>query len=167
MKPPSSHSAWPRGTGFGFSWPSPSLAVRLAAQLSTRLAARILIPSLTQLGLEEIAANYTARFAERGASFIFLGGTTPAPSYVINLIAGATGYPFGEFLGIFSASRLVRFGVLGGLLFVFGAQITGGWKRLPNWLKRGLTLLIVIDVGVLVCHRIEGLTLSPETGPPC
>jgi membrane protein YqaA with SNARE-associated domain len=112
-------------------------------------------PIIARLGVEEIAATYSERFAERGASFIFLGGTTPAPSYVINLIAGATGYPFGEFLGIFTVSRLVRFGILGGLLFIFGAQITGGWERLPLWLKRGLSGLIII---ALIYWFVSGLS---------
>lgn len=112
-------------------------------------------PIIARLGFEEMAAVYTERFAERGASFIFLGGTTPAPSYVINLIAGATGYPFGEFFGIFTVSRLVRFGVLGGLLFLFGAQITGGWERLPKWLKRGLSAVIILG---LIYWFVSGLS---------
>ncbi|MEM9570979.1 MAG: VTT domain-containing protein [Pseudomonadota bacterium] len=112
-------------------------------------------PIIARLGVEEMAAVYAERFAERGASFIFLGGTTPAPSYVINLIAGATGYPYGEFLGIFSVSRLVRFGVLGGLLFLFGAQITGGWERLPKWLKRGLSAAIIVG---LIYWFVSGLS---------
>lgn len=112
-------------------------------------------PVIARLGVEEIAATYTERFAERGASFIFLGGTTPAPSYVINLIAGATGYPFGEFLAIFSGSRFLRFGVLGGLLFVFGAQLTGGWSRMPKWLKRSLSAVII---AALIYWFVSGLS---------
>ena len=100
-------------------------------------------PVVARLGVEELAATYTDRFAERGRSFIFLGGTTPAPSYLINLIAGATGYPYWDFLGVFSASRFVRFAILGGLLFLFGAQITGFWERLPNWLRRALTVFLI------------------------
>ncbi len=100
-------------------------------------------PVVSRLGVEALAATYAERFAERGTSFIFLGGTTPAPSYLINLIAGATGYPYWEFLGVFSVSRFVRFAILGGLLFLFGAQITGAWARMPKWLKRTLTALLI------------------------
>ena len=103
-------------------------------------------PVITRLGVEELAATYTDRFAERGASFIFLGGTTPAPSYLINLIAGATGYPYGEFVGIFSVSRFVRFAILGGLIFVFGEQLLSSWAGLPRWLKRALTILILVAI---------------------
>ena len=103
-------------------------------------------PVITRLGVEELAATYTDRFAERGASFIFLGGTTPAPSYLINLIAGATGYPYGEFVGIFSVSRFVRFAILGGLIFVFGEQLLSSWAGLPRWLKRALTILIFVAI---------------------
>ena len=101
---------------------------------------------IARLGVEELAATYTDRFAERGASFIFLGGTTPVPSYLINLIAGATGYPYGEFVSIFSISRFVRFAILGGLIFLFGEQLLSGWASLPRWLKRALTLLILVAV---------------------
>ena len=110
------------------------------------LGATYFDPIIARLGVEELASTYTDRFAERGASFIFLGGTTPAPSYLINLIAGATGYPYWEFLGIFSASRFVRFAVLGGLLFLFGAQITSAWERMPKWLKRALSIALIIGL---------------------
>ena len=103
-------------------------------------------PIIARLGVEDLAATYTERFADRGASLIFLGGTTPAPSYLINLIAGAAGYPYGEFLGIFSASRFVRFAVLGGLIFLFGKQLISFWTGLPQWLKRALTVLILVAI---------------------
>ena len=107
------------------------------------LGAAYFDPIVARLGVEELAATYTERFADRGGSFIFLGGTTPAPSYLINLIAGATGYPYGEFLGIFSASRLLRFAVLGGLIYLFGEQILNAWSGLPRWLRRGLAIVLI------------------------
>ncbi|NQY96321.1 MAG: VTT domain-containing protein [Henriciella sp.] len=110
------------------------------------LGATYFDPIIARLGVEELASTCTDRFAERGASFIFLGGTTPAPSYLINLIAGATGYPYWEFLGIFSASRFLRFAVLGGLLFLFGAQITSAWERMPKWLNRVLSIALIIGL---------------------
>jgi len=100
-------------------------------------------PVIARLGVEELAATYTERFADRGASYIFLGGTTPAPSYLINLIAGATGYPYWEFLSIFSGSRFVRFAILGGLLFLFGTQIVSGWEGLPKGVKRVLWIVLI------------------------
>lgn len=112
-------------------------------------------PIVARLGVEELAATYTDRFAERGASFIFLGGTTPAPSYLINLIAGATGYPYGEFLGIFSVSRFIRFAVLGGLLYLFGDQILNAWAGAPKWLRRMLTVVLI---AALVYWFVSGFT---------
>ncbi|MEO0551477.1 MAG: VTT domain-containing protein [Pseudomonadota bacterium] len=112
-------------------------------------------PVVSRLGVEALAATYAERFADRGTSFIFLGGTTPAPSYLINLIAGAIGYPYWEFLGMFSVSRFVRFAILGGLLFLFGAQITGAWARMPKWLKRTLTALLIAG---LVYWFVSGLS---------
>lgn len=110
------------------------------------IGAQYFDPVVTQMGARELAQTYLDRFNERGASFIFLGGTTPAPSYLINLVAGATGYPFWEFLSIFSFSRLVRFAILGGLLFLFGTQITGAWARLPKGVKRAFTIILVAAV---------------------
>lgn len=112
-------------------------------------------PIVARLGVEELAATYTDRFAERGTSFIFLGGTTPAPSYLINLIAGATGYPYGEFLGIFSVSRFIRFAVLGGLLYLFGDQILSAWASAPKWLRRMLTVVLI---AALVYWFVSGFT---------
>ena len=103
-------------------------------------------PIVARLGVEDLAAIYTERFAERGASLIFLGGTTPAPSYLINLIAGAMGYPYGEFVSVFSVSRFIRFAVLGGLIFLFGEQLISFWAGLPGWLKCVLTALILVAI---------------------
>lgn len=108
-----------------------------------------------RFGIVDLAATYSERFSERGASFIFLGGTTPAPSFVINLIAGAVGYPYWEFVGIFATSRLVRFGLLGLLLYVFGEQLISAWSRLPVWARRGLTVLLILG---LVYWFASGLT---------
>ena len=93
-------------------------------------------------GAEAALAELTAVFAERGASFILLGGTTPAPSYLINLAAGASSYPYLNFLLLFSVSRFIRFAILGLLIYYFGDEIAGFWKRLPKWLRVSLTVLI-------------------------
>ena len=107
------------------------------------------------LGAGDLAATYSERFAERGASFIFLGGTTPAPSYIINLIAGASGFPYLEFVSIFSASRLLRFGVLGLLLFLFGDRLIASWNRLPKIVRRGLMVGLI---GALIYWFVTGLS---------
>lgn len=106
-------------------------------------------------GAGELVATYSERFAERGSTFIFLGGTTPAPSYIINLIAGASGFPYVEFVTIFSASRLLRFAVLGLLLFLFGDRLIAGWEALPKIVRRGLTVLLI---GGLIYWFVSGLS---------
>lgn len=112
-------------------------------------------PIIARLGAETLAEPYLEQFAERGASFIFLGGATPAPSYLINLIAGATAYPYGEFLAIFTASRFVRFAILGVLIFIFGAQLLSAWGGLPRWLRRALTVLLIVG---LIYWFVSGFT---------
>lgn len=118
------------------------------------VGAHLFDPVIAYLGLEPVITEYLDRFEERGASFIFLGGATPAPSFAINMIAGATGYPFLEFFGIFSASRLARFAILGGLLYLFGGQITQAWSKLPKWVRR---LLTVIVIAAIVYWFVSGL----------
>ena len=110
---------------------------------------------IARLGAETLAEPYLEQFVERGASFIFLGGATPAPSYLINLIAGATAYPYGEFLAIFTASRFVRFAILGVLIFIFGAQLLSAWGGLPRWLRRALTVLLIVG---LIYWFVSGFT---------
>ena len=100
-----------------------------------------------RFGVAEAVAAYTAEVAERGATLIFLGGTTAAPSQLINMAAGAGGYPFGAFVAVFTGSRFLRFLVLGLALYWFGDDIARGWAKLPRWLKAGLTVLILAAVG--------------------
>lgn len=107
----------------------------LGANYADALAARV--------GAEELLADYMSRFAQQGASFVFLGGITPAPSYVINIAAGASGYSYPLFLAAFTVSRFLRFAILGGLLYVFGDDLGRMWEKLPKWVRRaGLILLL-------------------------
>ncbi|MEM7006859.1 MAG: VTT domain-containing protein [Pseudomonadota bacterium] len=97
----------------------------------------------TWFGAEKTLVELTLVIQERGASFILLGGTTPAPSYLINLAAGAAGFPFWQFLSIFFFSRTLRFAILGAVVFFFGDSIASYWRRLPIWLRRGLWTLLI------------------------
>ena len=107
----------------------------LGAQYADALAARV--------GAEDVLDEYMGRFSERGAFFVFLGGITPAPSYIINIAAGASGYSFPVFLTSFTASRFLRFAILGGLLYVFGDDLVRLWNRMPKWSRRtGLIVLL-------------------------
>ncbi|MEO0981041.1 MAG: VTT domain-containing protein [Pseudomonadota bacterium] len=131
------------------------LGSAIAGAIMYRLGADLADPIAARLGVEAALAEYSARFAERGASFIFLGGATPAPSYLINLAAGASGYPFWSFLAIFSASRFVRFAILGALVYFLGDDIARLWKRLPRRLRR---VLVVLILAALAYWFVSGFT---------
>ena len=122
----------------------------VAGAIMYGLGANFADPVTNWLGVEAVMDRYEARFAERGAALIALGGTTPIPSHLINLTAGASGYPFGAFLTIFTASRLVRFALLGGLIFLFGEQIAHIWGRLPQWTRRTIVAAFVVLIVILV-----------------
>lgn len=100
-------------------------------------------PVAAWFGLQSSLDELTVVIQERGASFILLGGTTPAPSYLINLAAGAAGFPFWQFLSIFFLSRTLRFAILGAVIYVFGDTIAAYWQRLPRWFRRATWLLLI------------------------
>ena len=126
-----------------------------AGMIMYTLGATIVEPISIRLGIEAALEEYTSQFADRGASFIFLGATTPAPSYLINLAAGASAYPFWEFLGIFSSGRFLRFAILGGLIFLFGEPILRAWSHLPRWLR---TVLFAVLIAGIVYWFVSGFT---------
>ena len=122
------------------------LGSAVAGSILYALGAGLAEPLAKQLGITEAVASYMATFEERGAVLIFLGGVTPVPSYLVNLAAGASGYPFIHFVALFSASRFLRFAVLGLLLFFFGETILERWKKLPRCARRLFTVSLLIAV---------------------
>lgn len=98
------------------------------------------------LGSETSLADLKAVVQDRGVSFILLGGTTPAPSYLINLAAGASGFPFWQFLSLFTISRLARFAALGAVIYFYGETIATYWERLPKWLRWTVSLFLVFGI---------------------
>ena len=98
------------------------------------------------LGIEVTLTEVTKAFETRGGSFIFLGGTTPAPSYLINLAAGASGYPFWTFLALFTSSRFLRFLIIGAVIYFFGDEIAAFWKRVPKPARRTISAVLIVGL---------------------
>lgn len=119
----------------------------VAGAIMYSLGASFAEPVSAWLGVERALTELKPVILERGASFIFLGGTTPAPSYLVNLAAGASGFPFWPFLMIFRASRILRFALLGVVIYYFGDSISAFWRRAPKWLRR--TLLTGLIAGLI------------------
>ncbi|MEL7541778.1 MAG: VTT domain-containing protein [Pseudomonadota bacterium] len=118
----------------------------LAGAIMYGLGAAYAEPIASWLGAENTLADLTTIVQDRGASFILLGGTTPAPSYLINLAAGASGFPFWQFLTLFTISRLARFAVLGAVIYFFGETIATYWERLPKQLRWTISLALIIGI---------------------
>ncbi|WOR15216.1 VTT domain-containing protein [Hyphomonas sp. FCG-A18] len=127
-----------------------ALGSATAGTIMYTLGANFLDPISAFLGIEGITANYRETFAQEGGKYIFLSGLTPIPSYLINMIAGASGYPFHEFLALFTSSRFLRFLLLGGLLYLFGEQIVGVWERLPRYVRWSLIAFLAITISYWV-----------------
>lgn len=115
----------------------------IAGSIVYALGAGLAEPLADQLGVREAVESYKATFDERGGVLVFLGGLTPVPSYLVNLVAGATGYPFITFLALFSLSRFIRFFVLGLLLRLFGEAILTQWSRLPVGIRRSMLIVFL------------------------
>lgn len=119
------------------------LGSAIAGAIMYALGASFAEPVAAWFGVEAALDEVTEVIGERGASFILLGGTTPAPSYVINLAAGASGFPFWQFLSIFFFSRTLRFALLGAVIYFFGDTIATYWGQLPVWLRRTVWVLLI------------------------
>ena len=127
-----------------------------AGAIMYSLGAFFAAPVSEWLGIADAVDAHRADFAERGAALIFLAGTTPLPSYLVNFVAGASGYPFAEFLTLFTASRFLRFAILGVLLYLFGERITRGWAKLPLSLRRILWIALLVAVVVWTVASLGG-----------
>ncbi len=118
----------------------------IAGTILYALGAGFADPLADRLGVEAAVDSYKATFQERGGVLIFLGGLTPVPSYLVNLAAGASGYPYPAFVALFAASRFIRFAAFGLLIHFFGERVLGQWTKLPSWLRK--TLIIGFLIGV-------------------
>jgi len=74
---------------------------------------------------------------------VFIAGLTPIPYKVITLSAGVFGTNFGVFLGASILSRGLRFFLVAGLIYRFGAPITDFIDRYFNILVWVFTALLI------------------------
>ena len=101
-------------------------------------------PVATFFGIESKIAGYLAVFDERGGVLVFLAAITPVPGYIINIVAGASGYPMASFLTLVALGRFLRFALIGWLVAQYGEAIVDRWNRLPRRVRWvGLAVLLV------------------------
>ncbi len=80
-------------------------------------------PILAALGKGDAMAEFSTRFNDMGFWAVLAAGITPFPFKVITIMSGWTGMPLGVFIATSILARGIRFFVVAGLLWRFGAPI--------------------------------------------
>lgn len=101
-------------------------------------------PILAALGKSHAMAEFAERFNDLGFWAVLTAGVTPFPYKVITIMSGFTGMPLITFMATSVLARGLRFFVVAGLLYYFGAPIREFIER-----RLGLmfTLFIVLLLG--------------------
>ena len=81
--------------------------------------------------------HFQAKYNEWGAWVVFMAGVTPFPYKVITILSGVTGLNLPVFIFASILARGLRFFVLAGLLWKYGASI-------ENFIKRRLGILFTL-----------------------
>ena len=82
-------------------------------------------PILTSLGKADAVEAFSTRFNDFGFWAVLGAGITPFPYKVITIMSGWTGMPLGTFIATSILARGLRFFIVAGLLWRFGAPIRG------------------------------------------
>ena len=80
-------------------------------------------PILASLGKADAMAEFNTRFNDLGFWPVLVAGITPFPYKVITIMSGWTGLPLGTFVVTSIIARGLRFFIVAGLLWRFGAPI--------------------------------------------
>lgn len=99
-------------------------------------------PVLAALGKGDAMAAFNTRFNDMGFWAVLTAGVTPFPYKVITIMSGWTGMPLGTFVATSILARAVRFFLVAGLLWKFGAPIR-------DFIERRLGLLTIVFVVLL------------------
>ncbi len=101
-------------------------------------------PILESLGKAEAMLEFNQRFNDLGFWPVLIAGLTPFPYKVITIMSGWTGLPLGTFVVTSIVARGLRFFIVAGLLWKYGAPIRGFIER-----RLGLmfTLFVILLAG--------------------
>ncbi len=100
-------------------------------------------PILDALGKADKIDAFNARFNDLGFWAVLTAGVTPFPFKVITIMSGWTGMPLGTFVVTSIIARGLRFFVVAGLLWRFGAPIR-------DFIERRLGLMFILFVAILL-----------------
>ncbi len=101
------------------------------------------LPVLEFYGRDADFEDFGARYNEWGAWAVLVAGITPFPFKVITILSGATGLSLPVFVISSIIARGMRFFVVAGLLWKFGAPIRG-------FIERRLALLFTLFIILLI-----------------
>ncbi|MCB2136675.1 MAG: DedA family protein [Rhodobacteraceae bacterium] len=99
-------------------------------------------PILASLGKADQMAEFNHRFNDFGFWPVLIAGVTPFPYKVITIMSGWTGLPVMTFVVTSIIARGLRFFVLAGLLWKFGAPVRG-------FIERRLGLMFTLFILIL------------------
>lgn len=99
-------------------------------------------PVLEAMGKGDSMAEFNARFNDFGFWAVLGAGITPFPYKVITIMSGWTGMPLGTFIATSILARALRFFIVAGLLWQFGAPVR-------NFIERRLGLVLSAFMVVL------------------
>ena len=107
-------------------------------------------PILAAMGKTDAMMEFNSRFNGVGFWAVLVAGITPFPYKVITIMSGWTGMPLATFVVTSIVARALRFFVVAGLLWAFGAPIRDFIER-----RLGLmfTLFMIILIGGFVVVR--------------
>ena len=100
-------------------------------------------PILASLGKTDAMAEFSTRFNDMGFWAVLVAGVTPFPYKVITIMSGWTGMPLGTFIMTSILARGLRFFVVAGMLWRFGAPIR-------DFIERRLGLMFTLAVALLI-----------------
>jgi membrane protein YqaA with SNARE-associated domain len=100
-------------------------------------------PILESLGKGDAMAEFNTRFNDFGFWAVLIAGLTPFPYKVITIMSGWTGMPLFTFIATSILARGLRFFIVAGLLWRYGAPIR-------DFIERRLGLMFTLFVLLLV-----------------
>ncbi len=99
-------------------------------------------PILATLGKADAMAEFSTKFNDFGFWAVLTAGITPFPYKVITIMSGWTGMPIGTFIATSILARGLRFFILAGLLWKYGAPIR-------DFIEKRLGLMSILFVILL------------------
>lgn len=99
-------------------------------------------PILTALGKADAMAEFSTRFNDFGFWAVLIAGLTPFPYKVITIMSGWTGMPIATFMLTSILARGLRFFLVAGLLWRYGAPVR-------DFIERRLGLVTILFVLLL------------------